>query len=120
MQIAPPIDALQHVPKKRGDVVNVERGIVLAGHDPQIFGQRQLPLPQHGVGQRQQFGRTLALGIGNVAFAADGQQQRMHARGVDGMDRVQARHDGREWPARSARGSIGRRSCLLAAAGRRR
>ena len=71
--------------------MHVERRIVLAGRDQQILGQRELPLAQDRVGRGQQFLRPAALGIGRVALAADRQQQRMHAGGIDRMHRVQAR-----------------------------
>ena len=54
--------------------------------DQQILGQRQLPLAEDGVGLGQQFLRFALGGIGEVALAADGQQQRMDPGGIDGMD----------------------------------
>ena len=92
VQIAPPIDPLQHVAEELGHVADVQLRVVLAGDDPQVLGQRQLPVAQQGVGQREQFPRPAALLVGHVALAADGQQQRMHAGRVDRMDRPHARN----------------------------
>ena len=75
--------------------MNVELWIVLLRDDQQILRQRQLPLTKNRVGIGQQFLRLAAAGVGDVALAADGQQQRMHARRVDGMHRVHARDDSR-------------------------
>ena len=92
MQVAPPIDAFEHVAEELGDVLHVQPRVVLAGGDPKILGQRQLAVAQQRIGQREQFARPLAFLIGHIAFAADGQQQRMHTRGVDGMNRSNARY----------------------------
>ena len=70
--------------------------VVFAGHDQQILGQRQLPLAQDGVGRGEQFLRPAPLEVGRVALAADRQQQRMHARRIDGVHRVQAGNHGAE------------------------
>ncbi len=93
MQVARPVDAAEHVPKERGDVVHVEPRIVLPGSDPQVLGQRELPLAENRVGRGQQLLRTPALGKRRVTLTANGQQQRMHPGSVDGMHRVQARYD---------------------------
>ena len=92
----PPVHALQQVPEERRNVVNVEVGIVLAGDDEQVLRQRQLPLAEDGVGAGEQLLRPALLGIGNVALAADGQQQRMHAGRIDGVNRVHAGHHRRD------------------------
>ena len=92
VQIAPPIDPLQHVAQEVGHVAHVQLRVVLAGDDPQILRQRQLPVAQQGVGQRQQLPRPTPLLVGHVALAADGQQQRMHAGGIHGVDRPHARN----------------------------
>ena len=44
------------------------------------------------VGQGQQFPRPPRILVGHISLAADGQQQRMHAGCVDGVDRVDARN----------------------------
>ena len=80
----------QHVAEERGDVVHVELRIVGLVGDQQEFGERQLALAEDGVGLREQFLRALRFGERPVALAADRQQQRMHAGGIDGVDAVDA------------------------------
>ncbi len=63
--------------------------------DQQKLGERQLALAEDGVGLREQLLRALGFGEGPVAFAADGQEQRMHAGRVDRMDADDARQDRR-------------------------
>ena len=59
VQVAPPVDALEQMPQEtRRCRERRAPGSSSRGHDQQILGQRQLPLAQHGVGQREQFGRT--------------------------------------------------------------
>ena len=79
--------------QKRGDVVNVQLGIVLAGHDQQVLGQRQLP------GRAWRWRRSAvpaagARGHRGLALAADGQEQRMNSGRIDGVDRVDAVNHG--------------------------
>ena len=57
VQVAAPIDPLQHVAEELGHVAHVQARVVLAGGDPEILGQRHLPVAQQGVGLRQQFPR---------------------------------------------------------------
>ena len=57
VQIAPPIDPLEHVREELGDVAGRPGRVVLAGGDPEVLGQRQLPLAEDRVGQREQFPR---------------------------------------------------------------
>ena len=71
MQVGPPIDAFQQVPQKRGDVVYIEIGRVFLGDDEQVLGERQLPLPEKGVGTGQQFHWLAALCVRHVSLAAD-------------------------------------------------
>ena len=59
-----------------------------------------------------------AFGVRNVTFAAEGQQQRMHSRGIDGVDRMNARYDRRN--ERAGQFVNRRRSSYLPAAGDRR
>ena len=59
VQVPPPIDPLQHVAEEVGHVADVQLRIVFAGHDQQVLGQRQLPLAQQGVAQREQLPRPL-------------------------------------------------------------
>src|SRR5207253_1042413 len=56
------------------------------------LGQRQLPLTENRVGTREQFLRFAPLGVRNVALAAEGEQQRVDAGGIDCVDGVDARH----------------------------
>ena len=74
-------------------------GIVLDGHDAQILGQRQLPVAQQGVGQREQFPRLARLLIGDVPLAAQGQQQGMDAGRFHGVDRPHAGNHSRNYRA---------------------
>ena len=53
MQVAGPVDPLEQVAQERGNVVNVERRIVLARDDQQVLRQRKLPLAEDGVGGRE-------------------------------------------------------------------
>ncbi len=119
VQVAPPIDPLQ----RRAEETRRRRGRPAADcprrrRSTDTWPATTAPGPA-GVGQGEQFPRPRRLGVGHVPLAADGQQQRMHAGRVDGVDRLHAGNDRRESPARPTRGSIGRTSCLLAAAGRR-
>ena len=57
-----PVDALEQVPEERGDVVDVERRVVLLGDDQQVLGQRQLPLAEDRVGLRSAAPAAGALG----------------------------------------------------------
>ena len=99
VQVARPIDALQHVPQERGDVVDVELRIVGLVDDQQVLGQRQLPLAEDRVGLRQQLLRPLRFGERPVALAADRQQQRMHAGRIDRVHAVHAgQHGGNHRP----------------------
>src|SRR5262249_6469737 len=50
VEVARPVDALEQVAEEAGDVVDVEGGVVLAGDDEQVLGQRELPLAEDGVG----------------------------------------------------------------------
>ena len=120
MQVGPPVDPLQQVPEERRDVVDVESRIVLPGHDQQILGQRKLPLAENGVGAGEQFLRLALLGIGDVALAADGQQQRMDAGRIDGVDRMDAGDDRRDDRPGQLVDDLRRTACPPAAAGRRR
>ena len=80
--------------KKAGMSWMSSSGLSSLGDDQQVLGQRHLALAQDGVGLGEQFLR-LALGrVGHVALAADGQQQRMHAGGVDRVDGVDAGQHG--------------------------
>ena len=51
-------------------------------------------MAEDGVGLREQFLRALGFGEGPVAFAADREQQRMDAGGVDRVDADDAGEDG--------------------------
>ena len=62
MQIAHPVDAFEHVAEEILDVAHVELLAVLPGRDPQILGQRKLPLAEDCVGRGKQFLRTAPLG----------------------------------------------------------
>ena len=107
MQVAPPIHPLQQVAEEVGDVADVQVRAVLGGGDAQVLGQRQLAVAQQGVGQGEQFPRPPRVLVGDVAFAADGQQQRMHPGRLDGVDRAAPRGSPAESPARPTRGSGG-------------
>ena len=115
-----PVDPFQQMPEKRRDIVNVEIGIVFTGNDEQIFRQRKLALAENGVGAGEQFLRPASRRIGNIALAADGQEQRMDAGGIDGMDRMDAVHHGRNDRPGQLVDELRRNWCLPAAAGRRR
>ena len=58
------------------------------------------------------------VGVGDVALAADRQQQRMDAGGVDGVDGVDAGDDRRDDRAGQLVDQLAERRCLPAAAGR--
>lgn len=53
MQIGPPIDPLQQVAEERGDIMDIECGLVFAGDDQEVFRQRKLALAKDGVGDGQ-------------------------------------------------------------------
>ena len=83
--VAGPVNPREQVRQERGHVVGVESGGIPAGDDEQVFGERELPLAEDRRRLRQQFGGPVARFPGQVPLAAHGQQQRMHARGVDRM-----------------------------------
>ncbi len=76
--------------------MDVERGLVLAGDDQQVFGQRELALAQERVGDGQDLLGASHRGVGHVALAGDGQEQGVDAGGVDGVDGVDAGDHARE------------------------
>ena len=90
------IEPFQDVPEEGRNIVNIESGVVFASGEEQVLRQRQLPLAEDGVGERQQFLGSVRRRVGHVALAADRQEQRMHAGRIDGMDRVNAGNHGRE------------------------
>ena len=96
VQIAAPIGPLEHVPKERGDVVNIELRIVVAVGDQQELRQRKLSLAEDGARLREQFLRRRSFEKRRVPLAADGQQQRMHPGGIDGVHGMDARQHCRE------------------------
>jgi hypothetical protein len=93
VQIPPPIDAHQHVPEERRDVVHVERFVVRAVGNPQELGQRKLSLAENRAGLRQQLLRPRIVMKWHVPFTANGEQQRMHARRIDRVDLFDSRQD---------------------------
>ena len=92
MAIAPPVGPGEQMSEERADIVGVEARRIAAGDDEQVLGERQLSLTEDRRGLREQFGRPVGPLPGQVALAADGEQERMDARGVDCMD---ARHAGK-------------------------
>ena len=55
------------------------------GSDEQVLGQGELALAKDGVGNGQKLLGPALRRIGDIPLAGHGQQQRMHAGGVDGM-----------------------------------
>jgi len=86
MQIAGEINAFENVPQEGGLIVDIKLWIIFLRCDDQILGKRELPLSQNRIGICQQFLRCSVGVVGNVAFAADCKQQRMHACFIDGMN----------------------------------
>ena len=91
--VAAPVGAGEKVGEEGLHVVGIESGRLGPVDDEEILCQRQLPLAEDRRGLREQFGRPIRPLPRKVAFAADSQQQRMDARGIDGMD---ARHAGQD------------------------
>ena len=79
------------MPQECGRIIDLEFRAVVLGHDQQELGQRQLALPQQGVGLGEQFLGLLGFQERGVTFAADCQQQRMNSGRIHGLDRLQAR-----------------------------
>src|SRR5262249_35619605 len=94
VEVARPVDALEQVTEEAGDVVDVEGGVVLAGDDEQVLGQGELPLAEDGVGAGEQLLGKAGGGVGDVALAADGEQEGVDPGSVDGVDGVEAGDDG--------------------------
>ena len=94
--VAPPVDPFEEVREKRPNVVGIEAGGVSRGDDEEILRERELPLPEDRRGLREQFGRPRCRFPGEVALASHGQEQRMHARGVDRMHALHARQHRRD------------------------
>ena len=84
--VAGPVGPGEHVDEEGLNVVGIEPGRFVPVNDEEILRQRQLPLAEDRRGLREQFGRPVGPLPGEVAFAANSQQERMHARGVNGMD----------------------------------
>ena len=78
---------------------SVELRVVGVVGDQQELGERELALAEDGVGLREQFLRALGFGEGPVAFAADREQQRVDAGGVDGVDADDAGEHGGNYGA---------------------
>ena len=89
--VAGPVGAGEHVGEEGLHVVGIEPGRLGPVDDEEILRQRQLPLAEDRRGLGEQFGWPIGPLPWKVAFAADSEQQRMDARGIDGMD---ARHAG--------------------------
>ena len=69
-------------------------GSSCVGDDQQELGERELALAEDGAGLREQFLRLRRVEERHVAFAADRQQQRVDAGGVDGVDAMHAGQHG--------------------------
>ena len=63
------------------------------GDDQQVLRQRQLPLAEDRVGDGEDLLRPALGGVGHVALAGDGQEQRVDAGRVDGVDGAHAGDD---------------------------
>ena len=115
MKVVRPVNPLQDVPEKGGDVVDVQRRIVFLRHDQQILGERHLPLTENRIGTREDFLRPARPGIGHVTLAGDREQERVDPGRIDGVDGVDAgddrRHDrpGQLMDQRAERGVLLRR-----------
>ena len=59
VQVAPRIEAREHVREERRHVVDRERWVVAAVRDQQVLRERHLALAEHGVRLREQLGRPL-------------------------------------------------------------
>ncbi len=64
--------------------------------DQQVFGQRHLSLSQDRIGGGQDFLGPSDLGVGDVAFARDREQERVDTRCIHCVNGVDAREDGRD------------------------
>src|SRR5688572_13020359 len=93
VQIARPVDAAQQMPNERGNVVNVEVGVVVARNDEQVLRQRHLALPENRRGLGEQLLRLAPLTVRHITLAANGQEQRVYAGRIDGVYRVYAGND---------------------------
>ena len=85
VQIARPVDPLEQVAEERGDVVNIQRGIVLARHDQQVLGQRELPLAEDRAGGREDLLRPANRFVRHVPLAGDRQEKGMNPGSVNGV-----------------------------------
>ena len=84
MQIAAQIDPFQH---ELQVLIYVMGGQTIAriGGDEQIFGETQLSGTEDMTGDGHQLGRAFDGHEGGVSLTADGQQERMNTRCIDGM-----------------------------------
>ncbi len=85
-----PVDALEKVTEESRDVVDVERRVILAGDDQEVFGQRELALTEQGIGDGQDLLWPSHAGVGDVTFAGDGQEKGMHSGRIDGVNGMDA------------------------------
>src|SRR5690606_9548406 len=81
--------ALEDVLDESADVLDIEIRVVLARRDQEILRERALAEAEDGVRDRQELlGDPLAPW--DVALASDREKERMHARGIDRVERVNA------------------------------
>ena len=89
MEITTPVYAFEDVDEVVVDVMGVEVGIVFVCADEEVFGKGAGAETEECIGQSEDFLR-LALGVRDVAFGADGDEEGVNARGVDGVDGFEA------------------------------
>ena len=90
VKIALPVHSFEQVAEEGRYVGGPQCGVVILGDDEEILGQRKLSLSQQRAGLGQQLLRLAARGEGDVALAADGEQERVNAGCVDGVNLAHA------------------------------
>ena len=79
--------------EERGDVVDVEAGSSSCATMSRYLASESCPWPRIALAVVSSSCGRAHRGVGHVALAADGQEQRVDAGGVDGVDGVDAGKD---------------------------
>ena len=88
MQIAPPIHPFENMDKISADIVRIQMGIIFTRTNKEILCQRARAKTEQRIGKRENLLR-LTLSVGHIAFRTNGNQQRVNARRIHSINRLE-------------------------------